>query len=235
MRFQWLVALVLGFALTAGCGWSPPSAPPPEPDKCAPTDGPTQETVATAIQGLPDLGEQAWNEVTRGHTQNCRLYWVQVVAGGGTQAPQHLLFFDRNTPLGTATPGCAALHHRDGCGRRHRDGAVPVAPRQRCTVLPDRHRQRPLHASGRQAEGAGPDPQRVAPVASVRIHTRTPACHVRNRTLGVEQPARRQRVAPNRPRRCAPGAASARRATAPGCRSRRRVPPRTAAVSGSVR
>ena len=32
------------------------------------------------------------------------MYWVQVSAGTDPAAPQHLLFFDRNTPLGTATP-----------------------------------------------------------------------------------------------------------------------------------
>jgi LppP/LprE lipoprotein len=42
---------------------------------------------------------------TRGHTRNCRLYWVQVKPTNATAAsPVQLLFFDHNVPLGTPTP-----------------------------------------------------------------------------------------------------------------------------------
>lgn len=92
--------------VTAGCGWSPSSAPPPKPDTCKPTDGPSADAVAQAIAELPnpEAGAQ-WTRVRDGHTANCRLYWVQV----GQQNPQpnsvgQLLFFDRQTPLGPATP-----------------------------------------------------------------------------------------------------------------------------------
>lgn len=105
MRLRLLAAVLLLLGLVAaGCGWSPPGGTPPPPDKCTPTDGPTAETVTLAIDGLPPAPGAVWREVARGHTQNCRLYWIQVAAGTDSAAPAHLLFFDRNTPIGTATP-----------------------------------------------------------------------------------------------------------------------------------
>jgi hypothetical protein len=103
LRLLTAVLLLLGLVVAA-CGWSPPSGTPPQPDKCAPTDGPTTETVTLAIDGLAPAPGGVWREVSRGHTLNCRLYWVLVGAGTDSAAPQHLLFFDRNTPIGTATP-----------------------------------------------------------------------------------------------------------------------------------
>jgi LppP/LprE lipoprotein len=94
--------LLLGL-IAAGCGWKPPSAPQ-EPDTCKPTDAPAADTVTAAITGLPRLNGATWREIGRGHTKDCRLYWVQVSAGTDSTAPQHVLLFDRNTPLGTATP-----------------------------------------------------------------------------------------------------------------------------------
>jgi LppP/LprE lipoprotein len=105
MRFRRLaVGLLMAGLVAAGCGWSPPSPPPPSPDTCTAADGPTVDTVTSAINGLSPAPQGAWREATRGHTKNCRLYWVQVGAGTDPAAPQHLLLFDRNTPLGTATP-----------------------------------------------------------------------------------------------------------------------------------
>jgi hypothetical protein len=106
MRLRVLTAALLFLGLVAaGCGWSPPGAPPPKPDTCSPSDGPADATVQSAIAGLPPApGGTAWREIGRGHTSNCRLYWVQVTAGADSTAPQHVLFFNRNTPLGTATP-----------------------------------------------------------------------------------------------------------------------------------
>jgi hypothetical protein len=98
------VLLLLGL-VAAGCGWKPPGAPPPEPDICKPTDGPAVDTVAAAIHGLPPPQNGAsWHEIANGHTKDCRLYWVQVSAGGDDAAPQQLLLFNKNTTLGTATP-----------------------------------------------------------------------------------------------------------------------------------
>ena len=41
----------------------------------------------------------------RGHTADCRLSWVLLSLDKATaSSPQQVLFFDRNTPLGPATP-----------------------------------------------------------------------------------------------------------------------------------
>jgi hypothetical protein len=98
------IVAVVGLAV-AGCGWSPSSAPPPKPDTCTPADGPSADAVAQAIAKLPNPAGTQWAQVNQGHTGNCRLYWVQV----GQENPQpnsvgQLLFFDRQTPLGPATP-----------------------------------------------------------------------------------------------------------------------------------
>jgi hypothetical protein len=103
MRRSSVVVLSVGLIVT-GCGWSPPSAPPPKADTCTPADGPTADTVQREISSTPPPGT-IWTEVSRGHTSDCRLYWVQI---GPTDpkpdSPQQLLFFDRSTPLGPATP-----------------------------------------------------------------------------------------------------------------------------------
>jgi hypothetical protein len=106
MHFRGLTAVLLLLGLVAaGCGWSPPAGPPPKPDTCAGSDGPSDATVQKAITALPPApGGTAWRDVSQGHTPNCRLYWVQVSGGTDPAAPQQVPFFDRNTPLGTATP-----------------------------------------------------------------------------------------------------------------------------------
>lgn len=102
-----LTAMLLLIGLVAvGCGWSPPAGQQPGPDTCTEADGPAAATVQQAIAGLPAVspGNQ-WKETQRGHARNCRLYWVQVsVTGASASSPQQVLFFDRNTPLGTPTP-----------------------------------------------------------------------------------------------------------------------------------
>jgi hypothetical protein len=98
------VAVLMSALVAGGCGWSPPGTPPPEPDKCTAADGPTAETDTNAINSLPQVPPGPWVETARGHTKNCHLYWVQVSAGKDPTAPQHLLLFDHNTPIGTATP-----------------------------------------------------------------------------------------------------------------------------------
>jgi len=107
MQLLRLVAALLFLGLVAGgCGWSPPGAPPQQPDTCKDSDGPTPATATAAIAALPPAGPgTTWREVARGHTKNCRLYWVQVSTDPSNSAAQsHVLFFDHNTPLGTATP-----------------------------------------------------------------------------------------------------------------------------------
>ncbi|WP_454790899.1 LppP/LprE family lipoprotein [Mycolicibacterium lutetiense] len=102
-----LIAIVAFVGLLAvGCGWSPSSAPPPKPDTCAPSDGPSADTVEDQIAKLPaPAAGKEWTQIGTGHTSNCRLYWVQV--GQSNPAPNsvgQLLFFDRQTPIGPATP-----------------------------------------------------------------------------------------------------------------------------------
>lgn len=90
----------------AGCGWKPPAAAPQKPDSCKGSDGPAPETVRRAVEGLPVTAPaSAWAEIARGHTKNCRLYWVQVIPNVASEStPSQLLFFAHNTPLGTPTP-----------------------------------------------------------------------------------------------------------------------------------
>lgn len=103
MRMSCVVAALMAITLVAaGCGWSPPSAPQPTPVACTQADGPAADTVQSAIAGLPQ-GAQ-WREASRGHTPDCRLHWVVVSAGDASDSPQQVLFFDRNNPLGPATP-----------------------------------------------------------------------------------------------------------------------------------
>ena len=91
----------VGF-LAIGCGWSPPSAPPTSTQACADSDAPSADTVAQAIAGLPKGAP--WRETARGHTPDCRLNWVVAKAGDASDSPMQVLFFDRNNPLGPATP-----------------------------------------------------------------------------------------------------------------------------------
>jgi LppP/LprE lipoprotein len=106
MRLSRLIAvlLVLGLA-AAGCGWKPSAPPPPKADTCQPSDGPSADTVQRAIETVPAAPGTQWNQTATGHTADCRLYWVQIgPAQAEPDSPQQVLFFDRNTPLGPATP-----------------------------------------------------------------------------------------------------------------------------------
>lgn len=103
MRISPVLPTVLVLA-AAGCGWSPPGAAPRPPDTCTPADEPAPDIVQRAIATVaPTAGP--WTEVARGHSLDCRLHWVQVAPT--PQQPdsvQQVLFFDRDTPLGPATP-----------------------------------------------------------------------------------------------------------------------------------
>jgi hypothetical protein len=90
------VLVVLGACALTGCGFNPPAPPAASPAVC--TDGPTPEIVQQATA-------PGWTETARGHANGCRLHWVQVAPQGATaSSPGQVLFFDRNTALGTATP-----------------------------------------------------------------------------------------------------------------------------------
>jgi hypothetical protein len=102
MRLNGATAAVLGAVLiTAGCGWSPPSAPPTTSVSCGQADGPDQSTVDAEIGQLPAA---QWFEIIRGHTADCGLHWVVVSSGDASDSPGQVLFFDRKTPIGTPTP-----------------------------------------------------------------------------------------------------------------------------------
>jgi LppP/LprE lipoprotein len=98
--------VILLVLLASGCGWTPAAPPQARPDTCKGSDGPTADTVRRAITEVPVATPGTfWVEIGRGHTRNCRLYWVQIVPTiAGESTPQQLLFFDHNTPLGTPTP-----------------------------------------------------------------------------------------------------------------------------------
>ncbi|WP_420716096.1 LppP/LprE family lipoprotein [Mycobacterium sp. 94-17] len=91
--------------LAAACGGKPSSPPQARPDTCKDSDGPAAATVSRAIAAVPvAVPGTNWVEMGRGHTRNCRLYWVQIIPTIADEAtPQQLLFFDHNTPLGSPT------------------------------------------------------------------------------------------------------------------------------------
>jgi hypothetical protein len=104
VRRQLIVILLI--LLTSGCGSNPPPPRAAPADTCKNSDGPTADTVRQAIASVPIIVPgSTWVEIARGHTRKCRLYWVQIIPTIASEStPQQLLFFDHNTPLGTATP-----------------------------------------------------------------------------------------------------------------------------------
>ncbi|WP_158019213.1 LppP/LprE family lipoprotein [Mycobacterium basiliense] len=100
-----MVALVWAFPAT-GCSGKSAGPPVSPPDACKQSDGPTADTVRQSIASVPVVVPgSSWVEIARGHTRNCRLYWVQIIPTIADQStPQQLLFFDRNTALGSPTP-----------------------------------------------------------------------------------------------------------------------------------
>jgi hypothetical protein len=100
-----LIALLL-ILLTSGCGSNPAPPRATPANTCKDSDGPTADTVRQAIASVPIIVPgSTWVEIARGHTRKCRLHWVQIIPTIASEStPQQLLFFDHNTPLGTATP-----------------------------------------------------------------------------------------------------------------------------------
>lgn len=99
--FRLLAALLAVGTFAIGCGWSPSGPPPTSTQACGPADAPSADAVTQAIAGLP---QAQWKETARGNTPDCRLNWVVVTAGDASDSPMQVLFFDRNNPLGPATP-----------------------------------------------------------------------------------------------------------------------------------
>jgi hypothetical protein len=101
-RIRLLAASMVVGAAAIGCGWSPPSPPPTSTQACGSSDAPDPDTVQQAIAGLPQ--GPRWRETARGNTPDCRLNWVVTQAGDASDSPMQVLFFDRATALGPATP-----------------------------------------------------------------------------------------------------------------------------------
>lgn len=101
-----LIVVLMVVGLVAACGWKPPGMSSHNHDTCTDANGPTPDTVRRAITTLPVATPGSrWTERARGHAHDCRLYWVQVKSSSATaSSAEQLLFFDRNTPLGSPTP-----------------------------------------------------------------------------------------------------------------------------------
>jgi hypothetical protein len=97
-----ITALMTVGVISAGCGWSPPAGPPTTSVNCTQADGPDADTVASEIKRLPPAPQ--WQEILSGHTADCTLHWVVVTSGDASDSPGQVLFFDRKSPIGTATP-----------------------------------------------------------------------------------------------------------------------------------
>ncbi len=93
-----LAVLIASVSLAAGCGFSPPPAPPTSSVDCGP--GPTPDAVTAEFALLPP---GSWRDTARGSTADCRLYWVVVAAGDAPDSPQQALFFDGPEPVGSPT------------------------------------------------------------------------------------------------------------------------------------
>jgi hypothetical protein len=102
MRFLGVLAALFTLVLiSAGCGWSPPAGTPTTSANCTEAEGPSEDSVQSEIKKLPAAD---WQEVLRGYTPDCSLHWVVVNAGIASDSPAQVIFFDRKSPLGTATP-----------------------------------------------------------------------------------------------------------------------------------
>jgi hypothetical protein len=100
------VFVIVLLLLVSGCGGKSTTPPASRADTCKQSDGPTADTVRQAIGSVPlEVPGSSWVEIARGHTKNCRLYWVQIIPTIASEStPQQLLFFDHDRPLGPATP-----------------------------------------------------------------------------------------------------------------------------------
>jgi hypothetical protein len=97
--------VILLVLLASGCDGKPTAPPQARPDTCKDSDGPTADTVRRAVTAVPiAIPGTIWVDMGRGHTRNCRLYWVQIIPTIASESsPQQLIFFDHNTPLGSPT------------------------------------------------------------------------------------------------------------------------------------
>ncbi|MGE2833618.1 LppP/LprE family lipoprotein [Mycobacterium sp. SMC-4] len=94
-----LAALAITAVLAAACGWSPSAPPPTSSAVC--DQGPAAEMIEAETAALPP-GQ--WRETARGNTADCELHWVVVTDGQADGAPQQVLFFAGENPVGSPTP-----------------------------------------------------------------------------------------------------------------------------------
>jgi hypothetical protein len=94
------VVFVLGL-ISAACGYNPPAPTTTTSAGCTPADGPSADTITAEIAKLPAA---QWTEIVNGHAADCSLHWVVVASGDASDSPGQVLFFDRKSPIGTATP-----------------------------------------------------------------------------------------------------------------------------------
>jgi hypothetical protein len=101
-----ILLILVTFSVASACGGKPPATSPRPAVTCKDSDGPTADTVRQAIASVPiAVPGTTWVQIARGHTRNCRLYWVQLIPTIASEStPQQVLFFDHNIPLGPATP-----------------------------------------------------------------------------------------------------------------------------------
>ena len=106
LRHAMAALLILAAASgSAGCSWRPAPPPSPPEDTCTGADGPRPDTVRRAIAAVPPVAaDNPWTETADGHTRDCRLHWVKLsLRDAAPDGPEQLLFFDRDTALGSPT------------------------------------------------------------------------------------------------------------------------------------
>ena len=98
-----IVTLSTTGLIMAGCGWSPPPAPPTQADACAAADGPTPDTVTQAIATLPAAPRERVGRPRAAH-HRLRAALGQVGPAMRRGRSGQVLFFDHNALIGTPTP-----------------------------------------------------------------------------------------------------------------------------------
>ena len=155
-----LTAVLLFFGLiAAGCGWSPPSAPPP-------SRTPARRRTVPATRPFDrrsPVCRRPGGDVAEGQGPRRELPAVLGAVNGGaidSDSPQQVLFFDRNTPLGPATPEPRPYINVLPTGDDTAVVQYQWRQGQRRAMLPDRYRDGAVpDRRGRQAQRARPDPQ----------------------------------------------------------------------------
>lgn len=100
------LAAILLILTAVACGSKPVGGLSRPPTACKDSDAPTDDTVRRAVAAVPIVVPgTTWVEIARGHTGNCRLYWVHLIPTIADEStPQQVIFFDHDTALGTASP-----------------------------------------------------------------------------------------------------------------------------------